>query len=283
MQKIFFCLYALSSSTSALRIAVSDPEYIIAPPEFPIFDLTTSNTSNWEGTRIVAVGWKKTGTTSMRIAYNAMGLGPVGGVNKCKKPSCMRKFAAVEDAYACCNQGLVQVMKALYPGDKVKFVLTERTPQKWKASIDHWVNRPDKGNKFKKAYGKLMGAGYGTPEFYEKYEAHNAFIKDLFKDEPDRLLVLNLEDDDSVQNMKKLCDFVGVKGPQCNTGFPHSNQNAYGGYHQFSEAAEDGFWLNIDDVKDELDDFDEELATRDWIQWYADRGLSLSSNIIFKD
>merc|ERR1712087_528577 len=97
------------------------------------------HSGGYSGIRIATVGWKKTGTTSMQQAYEALGIKPVGDQNKCQTPSCMDRYAGVEDAYVCCNHALVQAIKLRYAADHVKFVLTERDPSKWKASVDAWL------------------------------------------------------------------------------------------------------------------------------------------------
>eukprot|EP00746_Dinoflagellata_sp_MGD_P149267 gnl/MRDRNA2_/MRDRNA2_81321_c0_seq1.p1 gnl/MRDRNA2_/MRDRNA2_81321_c0~~gnl/MRDRNA2_/MRDRNA2_81321_c0_seq1.p1 ORF type:complete len:355 (-),score=52.29 gnl/MRDRNA2_/MRDRNA2_81321_c0_seq1:60-1124(-) len=267
----------------------------------------------WKGVRIVCVGWKKTGTTAMNMAYRLLGMKPMGTVNKCSSPSCMTKFAGVEDSYACCNHDLVKVMKERYPSNKVKFVLTERAPHKWRKSVDAWIAHKEviykKGNKTGFQYGKLMGQDYGTPEFYEGYQKHNEFIKDLFKDDPDRLLVLNLEEGNSTENMQKFCKFVGFEAhPACKKPFPrvgagkncNSPQECRAmGRNERDISRASVTWnrqVNMarqslpdfdrhvsadDESEEQLENFDLELATRDWVKWYADRNIPLDSPIEF--
>jgi hypothetical protein len=274
-------LIVLPLSTSALRLLVSEQEDTSVLD--PVFRTVSEQTNviqmkHYSGIRIAAVGWKKTGTSSMHAAYDLLGMQPVGGVNGCKTPSCMHKYAGVEDAYACCNHGLVQAMKARYPADLVKFVLTERIPSKWRSSIDRWVHRKDKGERFMNMYGQLMGAKFGSEEFYEMYEQHNAFIKQLFADQPDRLLVLNLEEDDPVKNMQKFCKFVNIDPedlPACNRPFPHQNANP-------ALVRENNTWLNFDDDEHELDHYESQWATFDWMKWYESKGFELDRDIVFE-
>eukprot|EP00746_Dinoflagellata_sp_MGD_P152228 gnl/MRDRNA2_/MRDRNA2_83523_c0_seq1.p1 gnl/MRDRNA2_/MRDRNA2_83523_c0~~gnl/MRDRNA2_/MRDRNA2_83523_c0_seq1.p1 ORF type:complete len:346 (+),score=44.94 gnl/MRDRNA2_/MRDRNA2_83523_c0_seq1:89-1126(+) len=261
----------------------------------------------WTGVRIVCVGWKKSGTTAMHVAYELLGMKPIASVGKCFKPSCMKKFAAAEDSYACCNHGLVEVMKERYPANHVKFVLTERKPEKWRKSVDSWVEHKEliyhKGHLTSSQYGSLMGQEFGTEEFYAGYQKHNEFIKDLFKDEPDRLLVLNLEEGNSTENMMKFCKFVGYEShPACNNPFPRVGASKQ--CNSAQECKEMGrqerkdsktaigmarnplpnfdFHISADDEsEEELESFDAELATRDWVKWYADRNIPLNSPIEF--
>lgn len=265
------CLALLAAPASSLRLSQE------------------SDYENYQGPKIVCTGWKKTGTTSMGMFYKKFGLAPWHGVNSCKGPSCLKgKAKATEDAYTCCNHHLVQAMKKMYPADHVKFVHTERRPERWNKSVAAWIRRPDKGKHFAKMYGHLMQAKFGSKEFNENYERHNQFIRDLFKDQPDRLLILNLEDDDPIENTQKLCAFVGISNVtnrRCNQAFPHSNANRKKKHFSKGQATLDlgdldssDPWLNVDEYENELETFDLEAATQQ--SWdeddesRADEGLS---------
>eukprot|EP00746_Dinoflagellata_sp_MGD_P009754 gnl/MRDRNA2_/MRDRNA2_119946_c0_seq1.p1 gnl/MRDRNA2_/MRDRNA2_119946_c0~~gnl/MRDRNA2_/MRDRNA2_119946_c0_seq1.p1 ORF type:complete len:268 (+),score=38.35 gnl/MRDRNA2_/MRDRNA2_119946_c0_seq1:77-880(+) len=178
----------------------------------------------YHGVKIMCTGWKKTGTSSVRAAYEVLGITPTAGCAKCRTPDCMQYYNSAEDARGCCDHSLVAEVKERYSPHQLKFVHLERRPERWRKTVDLWLNK--KGG-FHKYYGKLMGVKYGTPEFYTSYEAHNAYIRNLFKDQPERLLILNLEDDDPVENMQKFCDFVGQSNhPACKQGFPYIKHEA---------------------------------------------------------
>merc|ERR1719160_924334 len=122
------------------------------------------------------------------------------------------------------------MMKKLYPADKVKFLHLVREPKSWNVSVNHWLQGPDKGPWWQARYSRLLGAKFGTPSFLQKFEDHTTFIKNLFKNEPDRLLILNLEKDDSKENMMKFCKFAGVdiaSTPACSEPFPHLHEGGY--------------------------------------------------------
>merc|ERR1712118_376068 len=86
-----------------------------------------------------------------------------------------------------------------------------------------------------------MGAPWGSEQFFKNYEMHNEWVRKLFRDSPDRLLPLNLEDDDSIENMQKFCKFVGANATVCSEPFPHENVNPNSKAHNFID------WDNIDD------------------------------------
>lgn len=176
----------------------------------------------WTGTRIVGVGWKKTGTTSLQKACQTIGMHPAPDPPSCEKVDCMDEYAAVQDNPTCCDHDMIARMKDYYQANQVKFVLTERKKEQWTQSVNRWmINKPH----YKCWYGTMMKAPFGSSEFYANYVAHNEYIKQLFTDEPSRLLVLNLEDGDPIQNMHKLCDFVGANHSSCNHPFPQENHN----------------------------------------------------------
>jgi len=181
-------------------------------------------TSFWMGPKIVGVGWKKTGTSSLGDACIELGIVPHSFARTCRDPACMDHYASAEDFPVCCDHGLIAAMAERYPVDKVKFVLTERDPESWQKSIDSWVISHPWHECW---YSDLMQAKFGKPEFYQKYEEHNAYIRNLFKDTPDRLLVLDVVNGDAVKNMQKFCRFVGVNTSICNKPFPHANAQDY--------------------------------------------------------
>lgn len=243
-----------------------------------------NNSKTYKGVKIMCTGWKKTGTSSLKVAYRKLGILPTAGVNECRSPSCMDHFASAQDAYGCCNHHLIAAMKKRYSDTELKFVHLERRPEAWRKSVDLWLNRPNQkrvdgvsnSEHMKAQYGKLMGATYGDSRFYELYTEHNKFIRDLFKDQPHRLLILNLQDDNGFENMKKFCEFVGQPNhTACTEVFPHRKDITsakYGvpdtvtqGYKLKANASNfDVTWDWIDADENEGDDFDEDLAMKEW-------------------
>lgn len=269
MMACILVAFLLFPATLALRLV---------DPTSPEKGLEMSQVNSTSRVKIVCTGWKKSGTSSMGHVYNMFGITPTGSCNACKEPTCMDHYRGVEDAYVCCNSKLIEAMKAKYADKDVKFVHVERRTDRWLASVDAWLKKPSKKST-SVVYSHLMGADHGTKQFAENYEKHNARIREIFKHEPHRLLVLNLEDNDPVQNMEKFCEFIGVdpkKDARCMNKFPHANAH----HHNFTaSAAASNFdekspsmdsedpWLMVDEVEDELDGFDWELSMRDWTKY----------------
>ena len=133
----------------------------------------------------------------------------------CKSPDCLDRQPSAEDSAVCCDHELLKAIKLRYPATRVKFVHTERRLDSWSASVRNWIynhrgKTPTLLKLWTRRYSNLMGAEFDTEEFYKKYTLHNQFVRKLFRDEPDRLLILNLEDGDPLANMQKLCKHVGL-------------------------------------------------------------------------
>lgn len=175
----------------------------------------------YTGPKVVGVGWKKSGTSSLGWACHVLKIPRPKTEAACKDSGCMQALSCIEDAPTCCDRGLISALKRDAPSN-VKFVLQERDPEAWRRSIDHWMEvKPH----LKCWYGEVMQAPYGSEEFYSGYAKHNEWVKQLFSDEPDRLLVLNMSDVERrpVEQMQKFCGFLGINHPNCSMGFPHTN------------------------------------------------------------
>lgn len=180
--------------------------------------------------KFIVVGWKKTGTTSVTLAFHLLGIGPQC---MCTSVDQLEHFAVTSDSSFCCSSELADAASRRYQG--AKFVLTTRNPTKWNESVVRWLDLPEKSH-LRPSYQKLMGgARVGSREFIDGYTQHNARVRALFTDQPERLLELDLAEEDPVQAMRKLCAFTGrFADPACADGkaFPHTNVNC--------EDADDG-------------------------------------------
>merc|ERR1719171_697587 len=147
--------------------------------------------SHWKGPKIFVVGWKKTGTTSMEAAFKQLGLTPTKPPGHCNQEAaqsstkgvkCLEKYVSSQDSPVCCRQDLIAALKDAYP--EAKFILTERNVSKWTLSIKAWIRKKP----FMKCrYGWLMGAQFGSENFFKNYQRHNDWVRELFQDSPGRL------------------------------------------------------------------------------------------------
>jgi len=244
----------------------------------------------WKGPKIVCTGWKKTGTSSIKRAYRAVGLMNIANAYQCRAPSCLNKYDATQDAFTCCSHSLVRKMASDYPADEVKFIHLQRDPKSWYKSVQAWTRL--KGEHWQNSYSKLMGASAThEDEFVKKFNEHNAFVKNLFAKQPERLLVLDLEAGDPTQNMMEFCKFLGVdpsNNANCTQPFPHWNSNKKSKPYaekkqkkldaatslkklEFEDDLEDSEgvsdkWLHVDEDHTEFDDFDWDVMEKDFMQ-----------------
>lgn len=178
--------------------------------------------------KVFCIGFHKTGTTSLYAALTQLGYrvcGTVGhkwtaerlaaeGAALCVET--MKKFDAAEDMPW---PHFYRALDAAYPGSK--FILTLRDPEAWFSSIDnHFGHQATELNAF--AYGRDFARARDHKDHWIKtYEAHNAAVRDYFRDRPGDLLEMTLADGDCWQ---KLCPFLGVDIPDA--PFPVKNTSA---------------------------------------------------------
>jgi len=165
--------------------------------------------------KIFCIGYPKTGTTSLANALNILGYTTLdwprayirpkeGWVNYFKKS----KFDAFSDA-PLNDPGLFKSLDKAFPNSK--FILTLRDE---KDLIESW-------RVF--FYGTIWEIEPKTmDEIIHPYRKHKKEVIEYFADKPDKLLVLNIFEDDSWAN---LCNFLGCNIP--NVDFPHKNQGHY--------------------------------------------------------
>jgi len=207
---------------------------------------------NWKRNsknKVFVIGRNKTGTTSIGRALAEMGykMGSQSKAELLMGSWLQREFKeivnycktaeAFQDA-PFSHDYTFQVMDYAFPGSK--FILTVRNNgEEWYESLIRFHTKivgkerlptPDDLKAFmyreKGWIWRNQQAIYGIDEqsLYDKdiyiqhYEMHNMRVKDYFRYRQDDLLVLNLADPDS---MNDLCDFLGKPLPS--TGMPHLN------------------------------------------------------------
>ena len=118
-----------------------------------------------------------------------------------------------------------KVLYEKYPS--AKFILTERDPEDWYCSTLNEIN--SKGDSV--GFRKHVSSSYGGDAFVNKerkqeikqiFEKRNSSIKTFFKDDPDKLLVLNLNTDDKTKSLI-LKKFLGSSKDIGK--FPHVNKS----------------------------------------------------------
>lgn len=175
--------------------------------------------------KIICIGWHKTGTSTLGDALLMLGYKVIGAredlayslLEEDYKPalSLAENFEALQDVpWAVLYKELDQS----FPNSK--FILTERNE-------DAWLNSAKKHFKDKdiKLHDWIYGVGVldGNEDIYiERYRKHYKEVKDYFKNRPDDIIVMNFEKGDG---WDKLCEFLDVPVPK--KAFPHSNKGKH--------------------------------------------------------
>jgi hypothetical protein len=177
-------------------------------------------------TRIFGVGMHKTATTSLHTAIKRLGIksGHWHSAHWAKaiwrEMNQTGKSPTMEKCYAVCDLPITLLFRKLdaaYPGSK--FILTVRDEVKWLDSVrKHWDYQLNKyriqwdTDAFSHRIHQIL---YGRTEFdplvfLERYRRHNQDVIAHFKDRPQDLLVMDMDDG---CGWPELCRFLGVPVP----------------------------------------------------------------------
>ena len=216
--------------------------------------LLLANTST-ESTKpkVFVIGLNKTGTTSLGNALRILGYRTLGWGDFISRKlfhdwysgnlqpliQCSTKYDAFEDlpwpfAY--------EEMTTIYPD--AKFILTVRENEEtwWQSIARHTEKRVWIGHKL------IYGSYFATNDkatYIELYLSHRQRVHEFFKNQPERLLEVNIDDESA--NWDKLCEFLG-----CSTvpksAFPKSNTK-----NSFLNADPTGFFRAWDQFLSSLE------------------------------
>lgn len=173
------------------------------------------------GSKIFAIGFHKTGTTSLADALESLGYRVCGGTGL-RDPRIADRALAVAterlphfDAFQDNPWPILyRELDALCPGSR--FILTERDTDRWFASASEHFGADDTPMR-EWIYG--VGHPRGHEEVYRtRYEEHYEQVRDYFRDRPDDLLSIDITRGDG---WKELCEFLGHEVPD--EPFPHRN------------------------------------------------------------
>jgi hypothetical protein len=189
-------------------------------------------------TRVFGIGMQRTGTSSLNEAFKMYGFDS-GHWESAEWAQTIwwemnkwNRSLTVEKLYALCDNPIPTLYKKLdaaYPGSK--FILTVRDEEKWIRSVrkfwtyegnpQRWVWDTDKFSH------KIHSIIYGTPKFDEQvfretYRKHNHEVQQYFKDRPDDLFILDVNEKTTTDG---LSGFLGLPNIN-NNRFPHRNKGA---------------------------------------------------------
>ena len=176
----------------------------------------------------------KTGTSTMRICFNHLGITPVAhptGDGKAGKlfreivergsyePALAyaRRFAGFEDRPWNVRE-MYRRLDERFPDSKI--ILTVRDPEAWWRSTERWltVRKPDMVESYK---AHLRVKNLSKDEFIDAFLRYNREVMEYFANRDD-FLVLDVCGGD---RWEKLCGFLGKPVPDI--PFPHHNRQTY--------------------------------------------------------
>jgi Sulfotransferase domain len=200
--------------------------------------------------KVIGSGFGRTGTMSLKLALEQIGLGPCYHmVEVFKNPAAPDMWSAAADDPAHAdwttifagynatvdwpNATYYKELAHAYPDAKV--IHTERDADDWYASTQATIfierGPPDPTNPFQRMIGKVIfplfdGRMHDKDHVIGVYRAHNARVRATIP--PERLLVYHVAD-----GWAPLCDFLGVAVPEGET--PKVNSREEFGAHIAAE------------------------------------------------
>ena len=190
-------------------------------------------------TRIFGIGMHKTGTTSLNSAMKTLGFDSAHWQNAHWAKRIwneMQEFGyshTLEKHYTLSDLPITLLYEKLdkaYPNSK--FILTIRDECSWIKSVENhwnpelnqyrhqWNKDPFTHKVHKLLYGQK---GYNRELFLERYRRHNKEVLEYFKDRPNDLLVLKIDEN---TGWNKLCKFLNVLKPK-KKKFPKMNVSVH--------------------------------------------------------
>jgi hypothetical protein len=191
-------------------------------------------------TRIFGIGLQKTATTSLHKALTILGFDSFHwGVGESQRiwleMNALGRSPTLEQWYALSDLPIPLLYKKLdqsYPGSK--FILTVRNEVDWLLSVSRlWQAKYNPTRHLWDVYpwsNQIHAALYGQSNFdalvfLQRYRRHNAEVREYFKDRPDDLLVMDMDDG---AGWGPLCAFLAKPVPD--VSYPRANvsSNAIG-------------------------------------------------------
>ena len=175
--------------------------------------------------KIFCIGFQKSGTTSLEKAFRLLGYKVCGVTHELipelqkKNFDALNRIVVQYDVFRDNPWPVIyKELDARFPGSK--FILTVRDEAAWiKSVVNHFDHTPSKMLEF--VYGVPYPAG-NEELFLLTYRNHNADVQAYFKERPNDLLVIDLEEGN---NWEKICSFLNIPVP--GVAFPHENKGAY--------------------------------------------------------
>ena len=171
-------------------------------------------------TKVFGIGFHKTGTTSLALAFRQLGYsvtGPNGAFDRNisrNAPALARGLVEQFDAFQDNPWPILfRELDEWYPNSK--FVLTLRDPDRWiRSQVQHFGTRVTPMRTW--IYGK--GCPAGNEDLYvERFQRHNREVLEHFRDRHNDLVTMDFSKGDG---WEKLAPFLGKAVPEA--PFPHA-------------------------------------------------------------
>jgi len=178
-----------------------------------------------EESKVICIGWHKTGTTTMGDALAILGYNVTGArldlaenLLQGKIDSAInvaQNFDALQDVPWA---ALYKELDCEFPNSK--FILTVRNEKSWLLSAQkHFKSKHTKMREY--LYG--TGSIDGNEDIYlKRYQKHYSEVKEYFKDRPEDIITMDFKNGDG---WNKLCKFLDQPIPK--KSFPHSNKGKH--------------------------------------------------------
>lgn len=185
-------------------------------------------------TKIFGIGLNKTGTSSLKQSWEALGIGPIAEQVDVSRANLIpavftgdyepaltfaKDFRAMEDR----PWNVGDMYRRLHERfDDSLFILTVRDEDDWWRSVHRWLTVTKR--RALRRYLLHFGAQDLSEEvFRAEYRRYNAEVVDYFKaNAPGRLLQLEIG---TGGEWERLCEFLGESAPD--GGFPHANRQGH--------------------------------------------------------
>lgn len=177
-------------------------------------------------TKVIGLGYSKTGTTTLRECFREFGLPFIGFEVELTRQvvggdpgPALAALAAYEAAANWPWPLIYREIDAAYPDSR--FILTvRRDSDTWLRSLVSQARKKPRGEYREWVYGQANPVGHEA-EMIARYEAHNEAVRRHFADRPGQLLEVCWE---TGSGWRELCDFLGRPIPV--TPFPCANRSA---------------------------------------------------------
>lgn len=171
--------------------------------------------------KIFGIGLSRTGTTSLTSFLNSIGFNIIHYPNN-------KKQLFSKDNDGATDIPVITYYKELdktYPNSK--FIYTIRNKEDWINSMSRYLprkkGRPTETHSWTlqhrlTAYGRT---DFNRKDFDKRFDEYDAEIKEYFRNREQDLLILNIFENPSVQ---ELCSFLNITHVDTSQNYPHENK-----------------------------------------------------------